>query len=144
MVKIANITLGQIIHTDLNEPLDVTNKALHVTQVGRNVELCNVNTNITVPSGTFLNILEGIDVTNYENVKASVNVSEEASTSYDLQFNFENPDRTGINVYLSSKIFTQIGNDEQKTWTSRLRRIRIYNGDAVDRTVISAQVLGVR
>jgi len=26
----ANITLGQILHTDTNEPLDVTNKALHV------------------------------------------------------------------------------------------------------------------
>ena len=46
MVKIADITLGQIIHTDLNEPLDVTNKALHVyTPTGENVDLATFLTN---------------------------------------------------------------------------------------------------
>ena len=48
MVKIADITLGQVIHTDLNEPLDVTNKALHVhTSTGENVDLASVLTKLT-------------------------------------------------------------------------------------------------
>ena len=46
MIKIADITLGQIIHTDLNEPLDVTNKGLHVhTSTGENVDLATFLTN---------------------------------------------------------------------------------------------------
>ena len=44
----ADVNLGQIIHTDLNEPLDVTNKALHVhTSTGENVDLASVLSKLT-------------------------------------------------------------------------------------------------
>ena len=42
----ADITLGQVLHTDLTKPLDVTNKALHVhTPTGENVDLATFLTN---------------------------------------------------------------------------------------------------
>ena len=48
MVKISDINLGQVIHTDLNEPLDVTNKALHThTPTGENVDLASVLSKLT-------------------------------------------------------------------------------------------------
>ena len=42
----ADVNLGQILHTDLSEPLDTTNKALHVhTSTGENVDLATFLTN---------------------------------------------------------------------------------------------------
>ena len=34
-----DFNLGQVLQKDLTEPLDVTNKALHVSQIGRNVSV---------------------------------------------------------------------------------------------------------
>ena len=69
----ADMNLGQVLHTDLSEPLDTTNKALHVhTSTGENVDLASVLTKLTELD----NKIDAISNTNNMNVQqVGINVS---------------------------------------------------------------------
>ena len=88
MVKISDINLGQVLHTDLTEPLDVTNKALHVTQIGSIDSLLDAQDDVNYSAGLYENVTGGfIDISEIEETVIWIkNTGSNVFDAWSIQF----------------------------------------------------------
>ncbi len=161
----ADITLGQILHTDANEPFSTTSQgdgtySLDVTQVGSNVaydetedvrkvrqsgnldKLAEITSNTTVTAGSLITPVGKEEQLDYKEVRASVRWS--SSTDFRLRLLLRTDDDLAVGAENATFTGEQIGNAILGDVKSNYFKCAIYNDGASDTDVTFAVFLGVR
>ena len=139
MIKIADITLGQVLHTDSTEPLDVTNKGLHVhTPTGENVDLASVLSKLTELDNK-IDAISNADNMNVSQVGSKVVLYNETSSSVAAGASYI---PAGQDVTNYREIGIVISSDSSHSYTAKIGFTNGVNSSVIDKRDVAGDDYG--